>query len=127
MTGPLTPERKQGIRERIEKVPVGEKRTHRIGAGAQIPPAVVNTYRDEQGRRCTAFLATFDSTTEDNVANAVWLAESFTDLPDLFESHEALVEALQRVRGWLGAGSRADEEVAIGILDSALRNAGVTV
>ena len=96
MTSPLTPERKQGIRERIEKLKAGERSVR--GPDAEEPVHVVNVYRDDKGRRCTAFLAEFHSATEDNQANAELFAKSFTDLPDLLESHQALVEALKESR-----------------------------
>lgn len=47
-----------------------EYRTGGESNGESYPPHVVHLYRDEQGRRCTAFLANCESATHDNEANA---------------------------------------------------------
>ena len=81
MTSPLTPERKQGMRERIE-------------AAAKGPWFYLSEYSIIQSASGTEITAM--PQWDDRPDDFEFIAHARTDLPDLYESHEALVEALSR-------------------------------
>jgi hypothetical protein len=53
--------------------------TARGGPGRGVDAHVVHQYKNSEGNRCTAFVAVCSSTTEDNLANAEFIAKSFND------------------------------------------------
>jgi hypothetical protein len=120
VTSPLTPERKQGIRERIAAATPGpwyftEDDTKEIlvvdWGDNPIPVLEYGELGDAQVNR-----------------NWDFVENARTDLPDLLESHEALVEALKALREFVlhkDSPASYDEVCAIGgMVDAALRNAG---
>ena len=86
MTSTLTPERKQEIRERIEKATPGPWQ----GGIAGLCNLVSFDGDDISGVGIIH-----------NPRNLVFIAHARADLPDLMESHEALVEALTELRKWV--------------------------
>ena len=84
MTSPLTPERKQEMRERIEKATKGPWWGHeRTGPRNKV------VYRGI----CAPSHGICHAMSE---GDQDFVVHAHTDLPDLLESHEALVEALKK-------------------------------
>ena len=149
VTGPLTPERKQGIRERIEKertayiIRMLAANWHETDAYPE-PIRVVWDERfavDEATR-----LAIHSKQVKDGITYGVTscASDSDPDISDLYESHEALLgafaEILRKAEECFAAdmpdggcvrdhetGRRLAYSVAAKISRAALRNAGVTL
>jgi hypothetical protein len=84
------------------------------GSATKFPNHVVYEYKDNLGRRCTAFVAHCDSATLENEANARLIAAA----PELLE---ALKECLPQIRWASIHGSRCDELIAE--VEAAIRKA----
>lgn len=91
------------------------------GERAQMPPHVRYHYKDDQGRRCTAFVANCESATLDNDANARLIVEavnSYDAFSELLEAAKSLQEVYRRAdtepmseQEWREAEERLDEAI----------------
>lgn len=62
------------------------------------PATVVHQWEDEQGRRCTAFVAACEAPTLDNDANAAFIASARTAVPELLRALKGISAELRRER-----------------------------